>query len=108
MQLRTYVQNVFDYHRQSILDVLGHQYNDWDQPQFHSEEFPRPSNIFRDHMVDLLGDAQVIMERWEKLDGPMEGWTDVESGKIVKLNLFAEEKRVINKSNWGDEWVKLN
>jgi len=30
--LRTYVRNVFDYHRQKIYDVLTYDYTDWSRP----------------------------------------------------------------------------
>lgn len=52
--LRTYMQNVFDYHRQSILDILTHQYSDWERPQRNDPA----SNL--ETLVDLLGDGQLI------------------------------------------------
>jgi len=30
--LRTYVQNVYRYHRQKIYDVLAYHYTDWEHP----------------------------------------------------------------------------
>lgn len=50
--LRTFVQNVFSFHRQSILDVLTHQYNDWEKPN-------RDSGAARDSLIEMLGDSQV-------------------------------------------------
>lgn len=51
--LRTYMQNVFDYHRQSILDILSHQYSDWEKPQ----RGDPTANL--DSLVDLIGDGQI-------------------------------------------------
>lgn len=51
--LRTYAQNVFDFHRQSILDILSHQYTDWERPQRNDPM----SNL--ESTVDLIGDGQV-------------------------------------------------
>ena len=50
--LRTYVQNVYYYHRQYIYDVLCHQYTDWDRPG--------EPTVLRDNMMELLGDAQYV------------------------------------------------
>lgn len=50
--VRTFVQNVFTYHRQNILDVLTHQYTDWERPV-------HDPGSDRDGLVELLGDSQV-------------------------------------------------
>lgn len=49
--MRTFVQNVFSYHRQSILDVLTHQYTDWERPV-------QDPSADRDSLVELFGDSQ--------------------------------------------------
>ena len=63
-------QNVFDYHRQSIYDVISHQYIDWERPGG-GRGLPSPGGpgaqpaanrdpaIGRDTLIDLLGDGQV-------------------------------------------------
>lgn len=48
--IRTYVQNVFKYHRQKIYDILQHEYTQWDRPT--------DSNTRRDDVMDLLSDGQ--------------------------------------------------
>ena len=48
--LRTYVQNVFRYQRQSIYDVLTNHYTDWEKA--------RDAGVVRDELVDALGDGQ--------------------------------------------------
>ncbi|ESO06923.1 hypothetical protein HELRODRAFT_170957 [Helobdella robusta] len=62
--MRTYVQNVHDYNRQGIYDVIAHQYNEWDDAQLqmqHDPEFrSKPSLVLRNQMADFLGDGQVV------------------------------------------------
>lgn len=63
--VRTYVQNVFDYHRQSIFDVLLHQYSDWERPASTAggglggggRSDPTAA---RDALTELLGDGQTV------------------------------------------------
>jgi len=50
--LRTYVQNVYTYHRQYIYDVLAHQYGEWDRPT--------DATALRDCAMELLGDGQYV------------------------------------------------
>lgn len=44
--IRTYVQNVFRYHRQKIYEILDHQYTDWTQPSNHMSN--------RNNILELL------------------------------------------------------
>ena len=69
-------QNVYDYHRQSIYDIIVHQYGDWSQAPASRWDRGTPaaragggrgtgprgaSAAFgRDSLVALLGDAQVV------------------------------------------------
>lgn len=55
--LRTYVQNVFHYHRQYIYDVLVHQYTDWDRPG--------DAAGLRDSVMELIGDGQYVASSME-------------------------------------------
>lgn len=48
--IRTYVQNVYKYHRQKIFDILKHEYTQYDRPD---DNFSR-----RDDIMDLLSDGQ--------------------------------------------------
>ncbi|XP_076453475.1 neuroligin-2-like [Babylonia areolata] len=50
--IRTYVQNVFRYHRQKIFEILDHQYTDWTQPA------NKMTN--RDNILELLSDGQYV------------------------------------------------
>ena len=58
----TMLQNVYDYHRQSIYDIIVHQYSDWDhatasdwnRADKHGAAFGRQS------LAALLGDALVV------------------------------------------------
>ena len=50
--IRTYVQNVFDFNRQYIYDVIRHQYQDWQAEK-------EPKSI-RDLVMDMLGDGQQV------------------------------------------------
>jgi neuroligin len=50
--IRTYVRNVYKYHRQKIFEILMHHYTDWERP--------RNPEIIRDNLMELLGDAQMI------------------------------------------------
>ncbi|XP_013419689.1 neuroligin-4, X-linked isoform X2 [Lingula anatina] len=50
--VRTYVRNVYDYHKQKIYDILLHQYSDWDRPE--------DNEIRRDNTMELLGDGQFV------------------------------------------------
>lgn len=50
--LRTFVHNVYSYHRQYIYDVLSHQYHEWDRAMDDSA---------RRHMLgELLSDSQYV------------------------------------------------
>jgi carboxylesterase type B len=60
-------QNVYDYHRQSIYDVISHQYIDWERPGGGGSlpagtpaaaAVNRDPAVGRDTLLDLLGDAQ--------------------------------------------------
>ena len=69
-------QNVYDYHRQSIYDIIVHQYGDWSQAPASRWDRgtsaaragdgrgtgPRGASAAfgRDSLVALLGDAQVV------------------------------------------------
>ena len=50
--LRTYVNNIYSYHRQRIFDVIRHHYTAWD----------RESNneTIRDGVIEMLGDSQYV------------------------------------------------
>ncbi|XP_070173495.1 neuroligin-4, X-linked-like [Littorina saxatilis] len=50
--IRTYVQNVFRYHRQKVYEILDHQYTDWTQPSTHMSN--------RDNILELLSDGQYV------------------------------------------------
>ncbi|KAK3095941.1 hypothetical protein FSP39_021115 [Pinctada imbricata] len=48
--IRTYVQNVYKYHRQKIFEILDHQYSEWDRMQ--------DDKTRRDNIMQLLSDGQ--------------------------------------------------
>ena len=48
--IRTYVRNVYQYHRQKIYEILMHHYTDWERPS--------DPSIIRDNLMELLGDGQ--------------------------------------------------
>ena len=48
--VRTYVRNVYQYHRQKIYEILMHHYNDWERPS--------DPSVIRDNLMELLGDGQ--------------------------------------------------
>ncbi|XP_076435747.1 neuroligin-4, X-linked-like [Babylonia areolata] len=50
--LRTYVQNLYRYHRQKIYEILDHQYTDWTQPS------NKITN--RDNILEMLSDGQYV------------------------------------------------
>lgn len=50
--LRTYIRNVYSYHRQRLYDVIWHHYSEYEQTE-------NPS-VLRDEMMELLGDAQYV------------------------------------------------
>lgn len=50
--IRTYVHNVFRYHRQKIFEILDHQYSEWDKPQ---DEKSRMENV-----MQLISDGQYV------------------------------------------------
>jgi len=51
-KLRTYVQNTFQHNRQTVYDVLAHNYATW--------SWPRDVMRVRDQMAAFLGDGQVL------------------------------------------------
>ena len=50
--IRTYVQNVFRYHRQKIFEILDHHYTDWNRI---SDKISKRNNI-----LELLSDGQYV------------------------------------------------
>lgn len=50
--IRTYVRNVYQYHRQKIYEILLHHYTDWERPS--------DPSIIRDNLMELLGDGQYV------------------------------------------------
>lgn len=50
--IRTFVRNIYQYHRQKIYEILMHHYSDWEKP--------KDATIIRDNLMELLGDAQYI------------------------------------------------
>ena len=57
----TVLQNVYDYHRQSIYDIVVHQYSDWDHAAAESQQDRAASAAFgRESLAALLGDAMVV------------------------------------------------
>ena len=53
--MRTYVRNVFDFHRQKIYDVATYDYTDWNRPP----DSQRASAV-RDTAVQFLSDGQYV------------------------------------------------
>ena len=53
--VRTYVRNVFEFHRQKIYDVMRYDYTDWNRPP----DSRRGSGV-RDMAVQFLGDGQYV------------------------------------------------
>ena len=54
--VRTYVRNVFEFHRQKILDVVTYDYTDWNR----APDSARRGSALRDMAVQLLGDGQYV------------------------------------------------
>ena len=50
--IRTYVRNIYKYHRQKIFDILQHHYTDW--------ETPADPALMRDGIMDMIGDGQYV------------------------------------------------
>ncbi|XP_061171369.1 neuroligin-2-like isoform X2 [Saccostrea echinata] len=50
--LRTYVQNVFKYHRQKIFEILDHEYSDWTKLQ--------DNKTRRDNVMEMISDGQYV------------------------------------------------
>lgn len=50
--LRTYVQNVFKYHRQKIYEILDHEYSDWTKLQ--------DDKTRRDNVMEMISDGQYV------------------------------------------------
>ncbi|XP_022343472.2 neuroligin-4, Y-linked-like isoform X4 [Crassostrea virginica] len=50
--LRTYVQNVYKYHRQKIFEILDHEYSDWTKLQ--------DDKTRRDNVMELISDGQYV------------------------------------------------
>ncbi len=50
--IRTYVRNVYQYHRQKIYEIFMHHYTDWERPS--------DPTIIRDNLMELLGDGQFV------------------------------------------------
>jgi len=53
--MRTYVRNVFEFHRQKIYDVVTYDYTDWNRPP----DSRRGSGV-RDMAVQFLSDGQYV------------------------------------------------
>jgi len=57
------LQNVYDYHRQSIYDIIVHQYSDWDYATTTSDRDRKRRSVTsfgRKSLASLLGDALVV------------------------------------------------
>ncbi|ELT99093.1 hypothetical protein CAPTEDRAFT_228965 [Capitella teleta] len=50
--VRTYVRNIYQWHRQKIYEILLHHYTDW--------ENPGDPSIIRDNLMEFIGDGQFI------------------------------------------------
>ncbi|XP_062567068.1 neuroligin-2-like isoform X3 [Saccostrea cucullata] len=50
--LRTYVQNVYKYHRQKIFEILDHEYSDWTKLQ--------DNKTRRDNVMEMISDGQYV------------------------------------------------
>ncbi|XP_069103966.1 neuroligin-4, X-linked-like isoform X2 [Argopecten irradians] len=50
--IRTYVQNLFKFHRQKIYEILDHQYSEWDRSQNDSTRL--------DNIMQMLSDGQYV------------------------------------------------
>lgn len=55
--IRTYVQNVFRYHRQKIFEILDHHYTDWTGTSDYISN--------RDNVLELLSDGQYVAPLFE-------------------------------------------
>lgn len=53
--MRTYVRNVFEFHRQKIYDVMTYDYADWNRPPD-----SRRGSAVRDMAVQFLSDGQYV------------------------------------------------
>jgi len=53
--MRTYVRNVFEFHRQKIYDVATYDYTDWNRPP-DAQRGP----AVRDMAIQFLGDGQYV------------------------------------------------
>ena len=58
--LRTYVRNMYQYHRQKIYEIIMHHYSDWEKPT--------DPKVVRDELMELLGDAQYVAPVMELTD----------------------------------------
>jgi len=60
--LRTYVQNVFEFHRQKIYDILSYQYTDWERGTSEwmvaSKDRLGDGRSGPDHLLELINDGQ--------------------------------------------------
>ena len=53
--MRTYVRNVFEFHRQKIYDVMTYDYTDWNRPPD-----SRRGSAVRDMALQFLSDGQYV------------------------------------------------
>jgi len=58
--LRTYVQNVFQYHQQKIFDILTHNYNDWERGGDARSSSRHDGGGIQANVVELIGDGQIV------------------------------------------------
>jgi neuroligin len=56
--LRTYIRNVYDYHRQKLYDVFAYDYTDWDRPILPLTS--EPSSSLLETAIEFLGDGQYV------------------------------------------------
>lgn len=55
--MRTYVRNVFEFHRQKLYDVMTYDYTDWNRP---TPADTRRAAAVRDMAVQFLSDGQYV------------------------------------------------
>ena len=80
--IRTYVRNLYRYHRQKIYEIIMHHYSDWERPS--------EPDIVRDELMELLGDAQFV--------APVMELTDYHSRFNAKTFLYAWVYLAYNKT----------
>lgn len=97
--VRTFIHNSFQFHKQTILDILLHQYRNWE-----SSGLTLSRTEVRNSLYELLGDAMYASPAMKLATVASEYWTTLRRIEYTQKEEEGELSNLFNEARFADQY----